>query len=246
MGMIYEMNWYLVTEEKISLKAGVNYNILKNDVRIYPIDMPIPLIIKNVGCVGMVTITKLSICKTVTTIDFKCHYAMCVASPVAEHYYRMYTLMKKDIKEEERETTNVSVLAFNIVITRVKKMLDEFRCNFDRRTFTSDISDGNQELYELRRYTDIYPSDNLYFYFVKDDESGHTMSRLYILNHEDKLISSMETCKQISISTLTKIILKIMGSAPKGDHKIFINDILYHNELTKLGRFSSDIVYLIK
>ncbi len=59
MGMIVEFNWFMVVanESKIVDENGYKYTI-KSDKRIYPIGFKLPLIVKNVGCIGMIKVIR--------------------------------------------------------------------------------------------------------------------------------------------------------------------------------------------
>ena len=73
MGVLYEVNWYLVATNKREIKkiSDREFCLEKADKRIYPINGEIPLIIKNIGCVGIVKINKLIIDKSHTLVYFE-------------------------------------------------------------------------------------------------------------------------------------------------------------------------------
>lgn len=96
MGAPYEFNWYLVVANKDSIIKIDNqmYSTLKSENRIYPIDSEIPLIIKNVGCVGIIRINKFSVYKNSTEISFEYVMKLNPNDNIANHYYNMYLEMK--------------------------------------------------------------------------------------------------------------------------------------------------------
>ncbi len=96
MGAPYEFNWYLVVADKHEIKEiGKNkFSTLKSENRIYPINSEIPLIIKKIGCIGMVRILKFSIDINSTEIEFEYVSELDSKSEISEHYYNMYLEMK--------------------------------------------------------------------------------------------------------------------------------------------------------
>lgn len=96
MGALYEFNWYLVVTKKdaIKQKEKNKYTTLKSESRIYPIDSEIPIIVKEVGCIGIVRILKFSIDKDNTEIEFEYVSKLDSNNEVAKHYYNMYLSMK--------------------------------------------------------------------------------------------------------------------------------------------------------
>ncbi|QXM07105.1 DUF2584 family protein [Crassaminicella indica] len=97
MGVVYEMNWYLVAADKSQIiKINDNeYMLQKSDRRVYPIDSEIPLIIKNLGCIAIVKINKFEIDKSSTNIIFSIVKEYNSESEIAKHYYEMYMNMKR-------------------------------------------------------------------------------------------------------------------------------------------------------
>lgn len=95
MGITYEMNWYLVASDKKEIvNIGDNlYSLKKTDRRIYPIDSEIPLIIKNIGCISMVKISKIEIDKYSTNIIFSISKNYGSNDLIAKHYYDAYKNM---------------------------------------------------------------------------------------------------------------------------------------------------------
>lgn len=98
MGVIYEMNWYLVASNKNDIKKINNneYKLKKSDKRVYPIDSEIPLLIKNIGCIAIVKINKFEVDKNNTTIIFSRVKDIDLNSEVAKHYYDLYIKMKNN------------------------------------------------------------------------------------------------------------------------------------------------------
>lgn len=95
MGAPYEFNWYLVVENEDSIKKNKNtYTTLKKDNRIYPIESEIPLIIKKVGCIGIVKIVRFSVDKNNTEIEFDYVMKLDTNDAISKHYYDMYISMK--------------------------------------------------------------------------------------------------------------------------------------------------------
>lgn len=96
MGVLYEMNWYLVASDRNDIKK-VNdneYKLEKSEKRVYPIDSEIPLIIKNIGCIAMVKINKFEIDKKNTNIVFSIIKEYDTNNEISKHYYEMYMCMK--------------------------------------------------------------------------------------------------------------------------------------------------------
>lgn len=96
MGVVYEMNWYLVASNKEDIiKVNNNkYMLEKSEKRVYPIDSEIPLIVKNIGCIAIVKIDKFEVNKKNTNIEFSIVKECNVDSEISKHYYEMYTNMK--------------------------------------------------------------------------------------------------------------------------------------------------------
>jgi hypothetical protein len=96
MGAPYEFNWYLVVanEDAIMVNDKNTYTTIKSESRIYPIESEIPLIIKKVGCIGIVRIVKFSVDKDSTKIDFKYVMNLNPNDVISKHYYDMYICMK--------------------------------------------------------------------------------------------------------------------------------------------------------
>lgn len=97
MGVLYELNWYLVVASKLDLKEhlGNNYLTIKNEKRIYPIGAPIPIIIKEVGCIGMIEIENFKVTKETTEIEFQFTEQFDIQDPISNHYYQMYKSIKQ-------------------------------------------------------------------------------------------------------------------------------------------------------
>lgn len=95
MGAPYEFNWYLVVENEDAIKKNKNTcTTLKKDNRIYPIESEIPLIIKEVGCIGIVKIVRFSVDKNNTEIEFDYVMKLDTNDVISKHYYDMYISMK--------------------------------------------------------------------------------------------------------------------------------------------------------
>ena len=100
MGMVVEFNWFMVVanESKIIQENDLFYTV-KSEKRIYPIGFKIPLIIKNVGCIGLIKISKTIIDTTNTTIYFDIIEKYDTNNVVSQHYYDRYL----DFKNREKE-----------------------------------------------------------------------------------------------------------------------------------------------
>ena len=99
MGMSYEFNWYLVVDDKFKLQKNQNTDsiiTIKKEYRVYPINMPIPLIIKNIGCIGLVVIKAFKIYNNSTKIEFKVLEEYNVKNEIAQDYYNLYLHMKNN------------------------------------------------------------------------------------------------------------------------------------------------------
>ena len=96
MGVLYEMNWYLVASDRNDIKKlnGDEYRLEKSDKRVYPIDSEIPLIIKNIGCIAMIKINKFEVDKKNTNIVFSIIKEFDINNEIAKHYYEIYKNMK--------------------------------------------------------------------------------------------------------------------------------------------------------
>lgn len=96
MGVLYEMNWYLVASNENDIKKinDNEYRLEKSEKRVYPIDSEIPLIIKNVGCIAIIKINKFEVDKKNTNIVFSIIKEYDTNNEIAKHYYEMYMCMK--------------------------------------------------------------------------------------------------------------------------------------------------------
>ena len=96
MGVTYEMNWYLVVSDKNNLsKVSDNmYITVKTERRLYPINSELPLIIKNIGCIGIIKIISFKIYKDKTEIEFEYIEKLETCNDISQHYYNMYKSMK--------------------------------------------------------------------------------------------------------------------------------------------------------
>ena len=92
MGVLYELNWYLVvgTENDLLEREIDCFVTTKSDKRFYPIGAPIPLIVKSIGCMGMVEVTSFKVDSQSTTIEFVFteHYEP--DNVIAMHYFSQY------------------------------------------------------------------------------------------------------------------------------------------------------------
>ena len=62
MGFSIEYNWYLVVSEENEISRYENSSfkyIIKSGNRMYPLNMPIPLIVKDYGCIACLLYTSL-------------------------------------------------------------------------------------------------------------------------------------------------------------------------------------------
>lgn len=96
MGAPYEFNWYLVIAnyDKIKRENNNKYITTKSECRIYPINSEIPLIIKQIGCIGIVKIVSFTIRDKETLIEFEYVEKINENTKIAQHYYNLYKLMK--------------------------------------------------------------------------------------------------------------------------------------------------------
>lgn len=97
-GVSYEMNWYLVIDEKSQIKLRSEseeiYFTIKDEKRIYPIGGMIPLISKKEGFIDIVDIKSFSVFEDRTVINFKYKHKH-VSEEIKQHYYDLYLDMKK-------------------------------------------------------------------------------------------------------------------------------------------------------
>lgn len=98
--MVVEFNWFMVVADhnKI-LSEGDTFYTIKSAKRIYPIGFKIPLIIKNVGCTGLIKISKTIIDTSNTIIYFDIIEEFDINNEVSKHYYDRYL----DFKNRENE-----------------------------------------------------------------------------------------------------------------------------------------------
>lgn len=92
MGAVFEVNWYLVSEDEKSYKKiqDNTYVLKKSEKRIYPVGFKIPLIIKKVGCIAEAKIDKIVIESNLTEIYFSIIEEYDKESDIAKHYYNKY------------------------------------------------------------------------------------------------------------------------------------------------------------
>lgn len=95
MGRKIEMNWYLVCGGDHPFKdlGDGSFEVVKEEERIYPIEAPLPFIIKKKGCVGMATVKSFTVSnnKTVITFTLDTDYD----KNILAHYNAMYLMMKQ-------------------------------------------------------------------------------------------------------------------------------------------------------
>lgn len=96
MGVLYELNWYLVVSSKkdIQLLNNSTFRVVKSENRVYPLNCPIPIIIKNEGCIGMVKIKKFTVDLNCTEIEFSIEEEYNPNNTIAMHYYNIYLTLK--------------------------------------------------------------------------------------------------------------------------------------------------------
>ncbi|WP_321993066.1 DUF2584 family protein [Clostridium butyricum] len=98
MGVSYEMNWYLVVENRNKIQK-INddlYKTIKSSTRLYPVGSIIPLILKNEGCIGIIEIDSFEIRRESTEIRFKFLNEWKLSEDIKKHYKDMYLYMKKE------------------------------------------------------------------------------------------------------------------------------------------------------
>lgn len=97
MGFSIEYNWYLVVseEDEISIYENSSFKfIIKSGNRMYPLNMPIPLIIKDYGCIAMVEITAVTNTASGTIVIFDDQISLSISEDIKEHYYSIYKKIK--------------------------------------------------------------------------------------------------------------------------------------------------------
>lgn len=106
MGVSYELNWYLVVKDEALVREVEpgKFSVVKNGRRLYPVGAPLPMIIKEVGCVGMIEICDLHLSIGKTVIEFVRTGRFDVDNAVAEHYYEMYQSIKFGDKQKKSTT----------------------------------------------------------------------------------------------------------------------------------------------
>lgn len=90
MGVQFEYNWFLVTTLNDIYERDDFLLINKKDKRIYPVGVPIPLIIKGEGCIGMALIKSFKVDERKTEIEFMITDKFSVESEISKHYYNGY------------------------------------------------------------------------------------------------------------------------------------------------------------
>lgn len=73
MGCIYEINWILKLpkEQFPNMKYNVEYNFIKNGIRIYPINIPIDLVNENWEAVARCVISSVTMQNGITTGKYR-------------------------------------------------------------------------------------------------------------------------------------------------------------------------------
>lgn len=90
-----EFNWYLVTDDKdLKFDGEGGMSTIKEGIRIYPIDMPIPFIIKGKGCFGIIKVISIKHINGNTEIECGEHRPMAPNDEISQHYYKLYLEMK--------------------------------------------------------------------------------------------------------------------------------------------------------
>ena len=98
MGVLYEMNWYLVIDNRNKI-VQINkefYKTVKSSARLYPVGSVIPLILKDEGCIGIIEIDSFEVRRKVTEIKFKFLNECKLSEDIKNHYKNMYLYMKKE------------------------------------------------------------------------------------------------------------------------------------------------------
>lgn len=100
MGVSYEMNWYLVISNIDDIyKCDENiYVTVKNERRLYPVNSYLPIIIKNIGCIGLVKIISFKVSEGKTEIEFSIERKFDINSEIAKHYFLLYKNIKNTSK----------------------------------------------------------------------------------------------------------------------------------------------------
>lgn len=97
MGLLIEYNWYLVISDIKEIKVYENSSykyIIKSGNRVYPINMPIPLIVKNYGCISMVEIKEINNTINNVIVIFDDKIPVTIDESIKNHYYTLYKSMK--------------------------------------------------------------------------------------------------------------------------------------------------------
>lgn len=97
MGFSIEYNWYLVVSEENEISRYENSSfkyIIKSGNRMYPLNMPIPLIVKDCGCIAMVKITAVTNTAGGTIVIFDDQISLSISEDIKEHYYSIYKKIK--------------------------------------------------------------------------------------------------------------------------------------------------------
>lgn len=97
MGFTVEYNWYLVIQNKedISVYDDSSFKyIIKSGNRMYPLNMPIPLIVKNVGCIDMIEVVSVTNTPKGTIVLFDDKISMSINQNIKDHYYDIYLKIK--------------------------------------------------------------------------------------------------------------------------------------------------------
>lgn len=94
MGMSIEFNWYIVTDKK----DFDDKRIVKTGIRQYPIDIPLPLILKDDDgkseCIGLYTVTDLKYMQGYSLLYIKKITNVQLSQTILDHYNSMYRNMK--------------------------------------------------------------------------------------------------------------------------------------------------------
>ena len=98
MGVSYEMNWYLVIDNRDKIENINNelYKTVKASTRLYPVGSIIPLILKDKGCIGIIEIDSFEVKRKTTEIRFKFLKEWKLTEDIKSHYNGMYLYMKRN------------------------------------------------------------------------------------------------------------------------------------------------------
>lgn len=94
MGVSFEINWYLVTGDKSIIEdmneMGKVVSMTKDGLRVYPVGVKLPIIVKEHGCVGMGLVKSVVQTEDETTVSVMITDKFSTDGEVSRHYYNMY------------------------------------------------------------------------------------------------------------------------------------------------------------